>query len=196
MGNNRYGSDTRLCYAVTAPLRGACTCGRFDGGGALMGMFFSFTSLDCMEETNNRHLLFVSHRLWTYGHKLLNCVTWSVWEKAGGSTYGHNRHSFATLLRSGVFGKNRGGATYMGNNRQCSATRWLPRYAVHGHNRHSFATLLRSGVFGKNRGVQHIWAIIGNAPLRGDCPATRCMHYWAVRHRRCTYGDVFQIYHV
>ena len=105
-----------------------------------------------MEETNNRHLLFVSHGLRTCGDKLLNCDTWFVWKKAGGSTYRYNRHSFATLLRSGVLGK--------------------------------------------IRGVQHIWAIIGNAPLRGDCPATRCMRYWAGQHRRSTYGEVFQIYHV
>ena len=37
LGNNRFGSDTRLRYAVTAPLRGACTFGMFHTGGALMG---------------------------------------------------------------------------------------------------------------------------------------------------------------
>ena len=33
MGNNRYGFDTGLRYAVIAPLRGACSCGCFDAEG-------------------------------------------------------------------------------------------------------------------------------------------------------------------
>ena len=40
MGNTRYGSDTKLRYAVIAPVRGVCTFGLFNTGGALMGMRF------------------------------------------------------------------------------------------------------------------------------------------------------------
>ena len=43
-GHNRRGSDTRPRYAVTAPLRGACTCGLFNTEGALMGMLFRSTT--------------------------------------------------------------------------------------------------------------------------------------------------------
>jgi len=43
MNNNGYGSDTKLRYAVIAPLRGACTCGLPNTGGAIMGMRLSFT---------------------------------------------------------------------------------------------------------------------------------------------------------
>ena len=42
MGNNRFGFDTRLRYAVTAPLRGACTFRMFHRGGALMGGRLTF----------------------------------------------------------------------------------------------------------------------------------------------------------
>ena len=43
-GHNRRGSDTRPRYAVTAPRRGACTCGLFNTGGALMGMLLRSTT--------------------------------------------------------------------------------------------------------------------------------------------------------
>lgn len=44
MGKTRYGSDTKLRYAVLAPLRGACTCGLFNTRGALIGRFFRSTT--------------------------------------------------------------------------------------------------------------------------------------------------------
>ena len=39
MGNNRYGSDTRLRYTVIAPLRGACSSGCSDAKGVCTRTF-------------------------------------------------------------------------------------------------------------------------------------------------------------
>ena len=99
---------TMLRYAVTAPLRGACSFGVL---------------------ANVCHL-FMQHRRWTYAHKLLSSITF----------------------------------TLHGRKRRCVSV-WMARTvcfwpsAVHEDIR-NFA--------------------LHNAPLRGDCPATRCMLFWGV----------------
>ena len=72
MGNNRSGFDTRRRYAVTAPLRGACTFRMFHTGGALMGGCLTFPRFR------------LHGREWIIGIVLARCSAtrcWHFWEK-------------------------------------------------------------------------------------------------------------------
>ena len=78
MNNNRYGSDTKLRYAVIVPRRGACTCGLFNTGGAIMGMRLRSTRFRLHERKRIRGMVLTRR-------SATRCLYF--WKKSGGTTY-------------------------------------------------------------------------------------------------------------
>ena len=74
MNNNRYGSDTKLRYAVIVPRRGACTCGLFNTGGAIMGMRLRSTRFRLHERKRIRGMVLTGNTRYGSDTKLRYAV--------------------------------------------------------------------------------------------------------------------------